>query len=371
LFVSSLAVRDFRNHERAELELDPGVTVFEGAVGSGKTNLLEALYVACVGRSFRTSNDRELIRFDAPVARATALVDDGRREHRLEVVIQRSSAKVMKADGARLDGPAGSDARPLVCVFAPDRLELVKAAAGVRRAHLDEVVSALWPARRETRRSYARALAQRNGLLARVRSGRASASSLGGWTRELARHGVQLMADRAEVVDLLSPRFAELGRELGLEGLPALTYRPRSSALSPEALEEELDSALTSDLERGFTTHGPHRDDLALTLDDRLLRRFGSQGQQRLALLALLLAERDMLAAARTALPVLLLDDVLSELDDQRRERLLDLLERGGQTLLTTADPAAAGHRTAFARIRVTGDGVTDHGLPSAAPAPA
>jgi DNA replication and repair protein RecF len=357
LVVSHLSVRNFRNHERAELELAGGVTAFEGPVGSGKTNLLEALYVACVGRSFRTSNDRELIRFDTPVARTGVVVDDGRLEHRLEVAIQRSSPKVIEADGARLDRPADFDARPLVCVFAPDRLELVKGAAGTRRAHLDEVVAALWPARRESRRAYARALAQRNGLLARVRAGNASASSLGGWTRELARHGLRLIADRAEVAGLLSPRFDALGRELGLEGSPALAYRARSSATTAEELELELEASLASDLERGFTTHGPHRDELALELDGRLLRRFGSQGQQRIALLALLLAERDMLAAARSAPPVLLLDDVLSELDDERRERLLDLLERDGQTLLTTADPAAAGSRRGFARVRLTADG--------------
>src|SRR4051812_29316912 len=169
MHVRSLSVRDFRSHERAELELDPGVTVLEGPVGAGKTNLLEALYVACVGRSFRTSNDRELIRFDAPLARAAVTVQRDGLDHTLEVVVQRSSAKVMRADGARLDRPAEADARPLVCVFAPDRLDLVKGAAGVRRAHLDEVVGALWPSRRDTRRSYTRALAQRNGLLARVR----------------------------------------------------------------------------------------------------------------------------------------------------------------------------------------------------------
>jgi DNA replication and repair protein RecF len=358
LFVRRLTVRDFRNHERAELELQPGVTVFEGPVGSGKTNLLEAIYVACVGRSFRTSNDRELIRFEAPVARVAVVVDDGRLEHGLEVVIQRSSAKVMRADGVRLDRPAESDARPLVCVFAPDRLELVKGAAGVRRAHLDEVVAALWPARRGARRSYARALAQRNSLLGRVRAGVASPASLGGWTRELAQHGVQLMADRGEAVELLSPRFAELGHTLGLEGSSTLVYRPRSRAVVPEELQQELESRLDSDLERGFTTHGPHRDDLSLELDSRSLRRFGSQGQQRLALLALLIGERDLLASTRAAIPVLLLDDVLSELDDARRERLLDLLERDGQTLLTTADPAAAGSRPGFARVQLSGDGV-------------
>lgn len=357
MFVRSLSVRDFRNHERTEIELQPGVTVLEGPVGSGKTNLLEALYVACVGRSFRTSNDRELIRFEAPVARVVVLVDGG-PEHRLEVAIQRSSAKVIKADGARLDRPASSDARPLVCVFAPDRLELVKGAAGIRRAHLDEVVSALWPARRETRRSYARSLAQRNSLLGRVRAGSASASALAVWTRELAQHGVQLMGDRREAVDLLSPRFAALGRDLGLVGSSTLVYRPRSPATSAAELEQELQSKLDSDLERGFTTHGPHRDDLSLDLDARSLRQYGSQGQQRLALLSLLVAERDLLASTRSAIPVLLLDDVMSELDEHRRERLLDLVEREGQTLLTTADPAAASSRPGFDRIRLTAEGV-------------
>ena len=366
MYVRSLSVRDFRNHDRFEVELEEGVTVLEGPVGVGKTNLVEALYVACVGRSFRTSNDRELIRFGAPVARAAVTIDDAGLEHRLEVVIQRSSAKVVRADGARLDRPTEAPARPLVCVFAPDRLELVKGAAGVRRAHLDEVVAARWPARRETRRSYARALAQRNGLLARVRAGSATASSLGGWTRELARHGIRLMMDRAEIVDLLSPRFATLGRELGLEGSAALEYRPRATATSAEELESELEAALDQDLQRGFTTHGPHRDELSLELDSHALRRFGSQGQQRLALLALLLAERDLLSSSRTATPVLLLDDVLSELDDERRERLLDLLENGGQTLLTTADPAPTGARSDFARVRLSGDGVG-----SGAPAPA
>jgi DNA replication and repair protein RecF len=344
--VRRLTVRDFRNHERAELDLGGRVTVLEGPVGAGKTNLLEAIFVACTGRSFRTSNDRELIRFEAPLAITAVTIEDPvGLEHKLEVALQRDGAKVMKLDGARVERPADVDVRPLVCVFAPDRLELVKAAAGLRRAHLDEVVAALWPARRDTRRSYARALAQRNSLLGRVRAGHATPASLGSWTQELAKHGVQLMSDRTEVVSLLSPCFAARADELGLDGVAGLTYKPRSAAADPSGLEAELDASLSTDLERGFTTHGPHRDELSMDLDRRPLRRFGSQGQQRLALLALLLSERDVLAEARTGTPLLLLDDVLSELDDLRRDRLLDLLERGGQTLITTADPAAAGAR--------------------------
>lgn len=353
MHVQRLSVRDFRNHPRFELEPSAGLTVIEGPVGAGKTNLLEALYAVCVGRSFRTSNDRELIRFGSEAARATAVFVQDQLEHTLEVVIPSSGPRRLRADGARLDRPADATARPLVCVFAPDRLELVKGAAGMRRAHLDEIAAALWPARRETRRQYARALAQRNSLLARVRAGAASTASLGGWTSELARHGLQLMLDRSEVVDLLSPRFAELTSELGLTGTTTLSYRPRSSASTVAELESELHERLSTDLQRGFTTHGPHRDDLALELEGRALRRFGSQGQQRLALLGLLCAERDVLAASHGGTPVLLLDDVLSELDAQRRERLLVLLGEGGQALLTTADPRAVGGSDAFARVHL------------------
>ncbi len=352
--VRSLTVRDFRNHERARLTLDDGVTVLEGPVGAGKTNLIEALFVACTSRSFRTSNDRELIRFEAPVAHTSVAIDDqAGLPHRLEVVIQRAGAKVMKLDGARVERPGDVDVRPLVCVFAPDRLELIKAAAGARRAHLDEIVAALRPARRDTRRAYARALAQRNSLLGRVRAGHAPAGSLVGWTQELARHGAQMMSDRKGVADLLLPHFSEHAADLGLEGAATLAYKPRSAAADVEGLAEELTAALAADLERGFTTHGPHRDELSIELSGRPLRRFGSQGQQRLGLLALLLSERDVLAAARAGMPLLLLDDVLSELDDVRRDRLLDLLERGGQTLITTADPDAVGPSRRFGRIRV------------------
>jgi DNA replication and repair protein RecF len=229
---------------------------------------------------------------------------------------------------------------PRVCVFAPDYLELVKGAAGIRRAHLDELVTALWPARRATRVAYAKALAQRNSLLGRIRSGNA-ATALGAWDRELAGHGIELMRHRSDAVGLLADHFATRAGELGLPVPATVTYRPRSKASDADGLEQELRERLPSDLERGFTTHGPHRDDLVLKAADKDLRRYGSQGQQRLALLSLLLSERDAMADAHGDLPVLLLDDVMSELDPDRRRSLLDLLVSTGQTLITTADEAA------------------------------
>jgi DNA replication and repair protein RecF len=333
-----LKLRNFRSYERAEVALGPGLTVVHGRNGAGKTNLLEALYFACTGRSCRTANERECVRFGAELLRLELSAQDALGGHDITVGFQPGETKRLMVDGAAVERLTDSSARPLVSVFLPDRLELVTGPPALRRGHLDQVAAALWPARVGTRRSYSSALAQRNALLARIRSGHGSRSSLPAWDLELARHGIELMRDRAELVELLVPRFAEHAVALGLEDEPSIAYRPRSKAQSPEALAAELAERLDSDLERGFTGHGPHRDDLVLRRAGRDLRAYGSRGQQRLGLLALLLAERDAIAASRDAAPLMLLDDVMSELDASRRERLVNTLRTGGQALLTTTE---------------------------------
>jgi DNA replication and repair protein RecF len=338
--VVRLSLRDFRSYEAAELRPGASLTVVAGRNGAGKTNLLEALYFACTGRSCRTANEREVVRFGASLTRLELETEDEHGRHEVTVGFQPGEAKRLRADGAPVDRLTDSPARPLVAVFLPDRLDLVLGAPALRRAHVDQVVAALWPARAGTRRDYSAALAQRNALIAAVRAGRAGRGSLPAWDAALARHGVQLMRDRAEVVDRLRDRFATHAGALGLEGEVELAYRPRSRAESEEALAAELAERTESDLERGFTGHGPHRDDLVLRRDGRELRAYGSRGQVRLALLALLLAEREELAAERGAPPLLLLDDVMSELDTTRRQRLVDVLRAGGQSVVTATELA-------------------------------
>jgi DNA replication and repair protein RecF len=338
--VTGLTARDFRNYERAAVELGERLTVVVGPNGAGKTNLLEAIYFGCTGRSPRTSNERELVRRGGTAARVTvSTVSDDEVEHLLEAAFEPGAQKLLRVDGSPVDNLWSTDARPLVSVFLPDRLELVKGAPASRRAHLDQVVAALWPARAASRLAYSRALAQRNALLGRIRSGAASAESLRSWDTELARQGIELMAGRSEAVELLAPRFAARASDLGLPAAAELAYRPRSRASSAEQLAAELLERRDADLERGFTAHGPHRDDLRLLHDGHPLRGYGSQGQQRVALLALLFAERDLLAEQRDRPPLMLLDDVMSELDASRRELLADLLRSGGQGIVTATEP--------------------------------
>jgi DNA replication and repair protein RecF len=336
MIASHLSLRDFRSYEGADVTLGPGLTVVSGRNGAGKTNLLEAVYFACTARSCRTANEREVVRFGAELTRLELRCEDALGRHEVSVGFKPGEPKRLRADGAAVERLEGGAARPLVSVFLPDRLELVSGAPALRRGHLDQVVAALWPARAGTRRAYAAALAQRNALLGSIRAGRASRASLPAWDAELARHGVALMADRDATVERLKPRFTEHAAGLGLEGEVELRYRPRATA----ALADELAERVDSDLERGFTGHGPHRDDLAFRREGRELRAYGSRGQQRLALLALLLAEREELAAERGSAPLLLLDDVMSELDGPRRERLARLLRRDGQALVTATELA-------------------------------
>lgn len=335
--VTRLELRNFRNYERAEVELAPGLTVICGPNGAGKTNLLEALYFGCTGRSCRTSNERELVRFGEAVTRASVSVEAEDGPHRLDVGFEPGEAKRFRIDDAPVDRLASAEVRPLVGVFMPDRLDLVKGAPALRRAHLDQVVAALWPARATARAEYSRALAQRNALVARIRAGTARRELLDPWDVELARHGAALMEARRGALEMLEGPFALLAGELGLPGDCGLEYRPRSRADDAEGLRAELAARRDEDLARGFTAHGPHRDDIALVRDRRALRSYGSQGQQRVGLLALLFAERDVLGASGRP-PLMLLDDVMSELDGSRRERLVELVRSGGQAVVSATE---------------------------------
>ena len=262
--VTRLSLRNFRSYEAEEVRLGPGLTVITGPNGAGKTNLLEALYFACTGRSCRTGNEREVVRFGAGVARLELDAERDGDSHRITVGFEPGEAKRLAVDGAPVDRLTDSAARPLVSVFLPDRLDLVLGAPALRRAHLDQVIAALWPTRVGTRRAYSAALAQRNALLGAIRAGRAGRGSLPAWDQELARHGVALAADRAAAVAELDAPFAAHAEALGLEGGAELAYRPRSKAASAEELAAELAERADSDLERGFTGHGPHRDELVL-----------------------------------------------------------------------------------------------------------
>ena len=337
MLVTAIEASPVRSLDGVRVDLEPGITSVVGPNGTGKTNLVEALYFALTGRSFRTSDRRDLIPFGASLARAQATVrDEDGLERRLLASVSRGEGRRHLLDGSPADPATLARSRPPVAVFAPDRLSLVKGPPSERRAHLDGFAAARWPARAELRKRFGQALAQRNALLSRLAAGFGAAAELDVWDTSLAAVAAPLVASRDEAVAELSGPFAETAAELGLDGA-SLEYAPRSPG-SAEEIRAGLEERREQDLRLGRSSWGPHLDELKLSLGGRPLRRYGSQGQQRSALLALLFAEREALLSARRVTPLLLLDDVMSELDPGRRERLVRRLGDGGQTMITAAD---------------------------------
>lgn len=337
MLVTAIEAKPLRSLDGVRVELPPGIASVIGPNGTGKTNLVEALYFALTGRSFRTSDRRDMIPFGGTLARAEATIaDDDGIEHKLLAAVSRSEGRRHLLDGNPADPATLARSRPPVAVFAPDRLTLVKGPPGERRAHLDGFVAARWPARAELRKRFGQAVAQRNALLSRLNAGYGSPDDLRIWDAGMAEVAAALVEARSEAVAELADAFAGAAGELGLEDA-VLEYAPRAEGTAAE-IRAGLEERREQDIRMGRSSWGPHLDELKLLAGGRSLRRYGSQGQQRTALLALLFAEREALLAARRVMPLLLLDDVMSELDPGRRERLVDRLGEGGQVLITAAD---------------------------------
>jgi DNA replication and repair protein RecF len=351
MVVGGVECRGFRNLVDGRTPIADGVVIVHGANGAGKTNLLEALYFGLTGRSFRAGNDRDMIRFGEQGGRVELDLAGG---DRLLAALDRSGERRHLLAGRPLAGAPGE--RPLVSVFHPDRLQLVKGSPAHRRGHLDRLCGAIWPARADLRSRFGRTLAQRNALVHRIRAGLGGAESLPAWDERLAAEAEPLMEARGEAVDALAGSFSELAVGLGLPEAE-IGYRPRASG-GREELAAELARRRAHDLGRAYTSYGPQLDEIELRLDGRALRRFGSQGQQRLALLALLFAERAALIEAGREAPLMLLDDVMSELDPAHRQLLVSLLGGGGQSVITATEAAHVPSADA-ARIEVSGGAIT------------
>ncbi len=307
-----------------------------GPNGVGKTNLLESLHVATQGFSPRTRQDSQLIQFGESAGRVTVAGERAHVRVEVAVTVRQGQAKEARLNGARLPSAESLRREFATLVFTPDRLAVVKGGPAARRAYFDRVIGRLAPARVGVPQEYLAALAQRNAALRRISLRLAEPNVLAPWTERVAESGSALVDARRAALTRLAPSFAERAGELGLPGA-ALGYDAEAPTV------EQLEARLQRDLDRGVTGLGPHLDDVLVTSDGRDLRQFGSQGEQRLAVLSLLLAEAELLDTP----PLLLLDDVLSELDLGRRRVLAARVATMGQTVITAthagalpADPA-------------------------------
>ncbi len=305
-----------------------------GPNGAGKTNLVEAIHLATQGFSFRTRADEQVIRSGSQEAVAAV---EGRRRgtpFRCDVTLSSTAPKRLRLDGST--APAGDElrARLPVLVFTPDRLGVVKGGPAVRRAYLDRSLARVLPARASLPTSYGAALGQRNAALRRVAAGFSQRSALEPWTEAVVAAAAALTEARCAALALLEEPFRNRAGEFGL---PDASLELVGDVVTREALEARLER----DLERGSTGLGPHLDEIRIACAARELRAFGSQGEQRLAVLALVLAEADVVASRDGPGPLLLLDDALSELDGDRRRILSERLGAAGQAIVTATGAEA------------------------------
>lgn len=305
-----------------------------GPNGAGKTNLLEALHVGTQGFSPRTRRESRLVRFEEEMAAVSVAGRRAETKIAVDVELRRNGSKRIELNGALVRTMDELRGRIATLVFTPERLVVVKGPPAVRRAYFDRVLTRLFPARAELPGDYAAALAQRNAALRRVAAGLSARDALEPWTSRVAELGAALSATREDAVSSLRDPFGVRAAELGLAEA-RLEHEP--ATVTPTDLEERLER----DLERGWTGAGPHLEDVAVLSGDRDLRTFGSQGEQRMAVLSLLLAEAELLAARGPVAPLLLLDDVLSELDPDRRAALARRIGSSGQALVTATSVSA------------------------------
>jgi len=347
VLVSRIELTDLRSYAALDVRFGTGPQILWGANAAGKTNLLEALVLLARGRSHRTAKDLELVAWERPFARAAGTVEvDGRIAH-LEVVIQRD-----RPGGARkrirLDGvprrPAALGGILRVVVFAPEDMLLVSGTPVLRRVEIDTLAAQLWPAYAVALATYGRAVQQRNGLLRAIAEGSAARDELAFWDRVLVEEGGEIVRFRLALLDRLAGPLAGAHHEIApSEGRLTLRYETNSPfdpvrhATPADALRHRLGEVIEKEIWNGATLIGPHRDDVTFELDGRPLETFASRGQQRTAILALKLSQLELLAEVDTRPPLLLLDDVFSELDEARRGHLVRRVTELPQAFVTTA----------------------------------
>lgn len=366
LVCRELRLRQFRNFDELDLVFPSGGVAVIGPNGSGKTNLIEALYYLEIFRSFRGAADAQLVRFGREAFHIRGRFEDPTSGEELEVTAayeERRGVKKVTVNGAEPERLGDALGRIGVVAFSPSDVAIIAGAPGERRRFLDIMLSLNVPGYLAALQRYRHTLKQRNALL----KDRVPAAQLEPWTVALVETGARVMRARAAWVEASAPGFAERFARIGGEAPARMEYRPSvADAVTADTdmggvLRAELDRVNTREWERGTTLRGPHRDDLDFIAEDRAMERdlrdFGSGGQQRTAAVSLRLVEAATITRARGRAPIILLDDIFAELDPGRSERLLVQLEREpGQALLTA--PKASDievRRGALPRWRISG----------------
>ena len=344
-----LRLRAFRSYREAETDFAPGINIISGENAQGKTNLLEAVWMLSGGRSFRTRFDRELIALNSDSAEIAAAVHLDGREQRIRILLRRGQSKQIFCNDVRQSGGELGEKLKAV-LFSPDDLNLIRDGAGARRRLMDLAIGQLRPGYAQALSDYRRVYENKTRLLRDYRSDSAMLATLDTFSDALARLSARLIRYRASFARRLGEHAAPIHRDFTAGGSPEtldLRYATVSTVTDPTASEARIYEEILAhqrahreaELAAGVCLTGAHKDDLEISLNGRPARSYASQGQTRTAALSLKLAEREIILQETGAYPILLLDDVLSELDSRRQDFVLNRIG-GGQTLITCCEDA-------------------------------
>ena len=339
MYIKEIALKDFRNYKELHTSFHPKVNIFLGKNAQGKTNLLEGIYLNAMARSFKTSRDRDLIRFGEEFCRIHTISETYDEDQETEILVSRDGKKIIRIDGVKALKTSQLLERIYIVIFSPEDLKIVKDEPEKRRRFIDRELCQIKPGYYSDLSDYKKVLKQRNVYL---KERDMDPAVLDIWDCELARYGSRIIRRRNEFIRKISGISSDIHDRIsgGLEKLE-ICYEANVSCCGEDSTEKEfyhiLENSREDDIRNRITGHGPHKDDLKIEANGIDLRKFGSQGQQRTAALSLKLSEIRLIEEETGEKPILLLDDVLSELDNERQSYLISSLGEN-QMFITTAD---------------------------------
>lgn len=336
MIINSIKLKNFRTYKDKEFILSPGTNIFYGNNAQGKTNILEAIYVCALGKSFRTRKDAELIRFGNEFGGVEVFFEDNSRKKNINFLVSEKSKKQIKINGIKQAKISDLLGNLHVVLFSPEDMFFAKGEPGERRKNFDMLISQLSPQYMHNLQEYYKVLEQRNQLIKNGEN-RIDRVELGIWDEKLSELNVKIRDVREKYIKKIQPIFSKYHSEISEQKEEVLLKYKTQIKGNKEDVLKLLEDRCIQDFRRGFTSVGIHRDDYIFEINELNLGLFGSQGQVRTAILSLKLAEKDLIFQEKDEMPVLLLDDVMSELDEKRRKFLYERL-KDCQVLITCTD---------------------------------
>lgn len=349
MIVKTLELKDYRNYNNLNIHFSDGTNILYGENAQGKTNVLEAIYLCGTTKSHRGSKDREIIKFQEEEAHIRLVLERSQISHRIDLHLKKNKAKGVAIDGIPIKKQGELFGMLNLVFFSPEDLYIIKNGPGERRRFLDLELCQLDKVYLYNLTNYNKVLVQRNNLLKQIGYDRNLMDTIYVWDNKLIEYGRRIIQKRDEFINRLNQIVNEIHKKLtgGKEEL-ILNYEPN---VTEDDFKNKLKKSLDRDLNFKLTHVGPHRDDFSFLVDSVDLRKFGSQGQQRTAALSCKLAEIDLVKSVIKENPILLLDDVLSELDRQRQTHLLNSIGNLQTIITCTGLEEFVNHRFQFSKI--------------------